>query len=122
MDKKKQIQEIENTGVCLQYRISLFCGNHGSDIKNPMVIDEETGIIYCEKDDCKNCLSKEARQHLTQEIHKRVYKKNSFFESNLTGMRWRDHGIDYAILKHKNDQIQILVLNHNKTKDKGVLS
>lgn len=96
----------------IQNTITLFCGKHGLNRTFPMTFNKENGGYYCEEKACENSLSKEDYAQLLHDIQMKIYQNNQFFESNLTGIRWRSYGIDYVILKHKNDNIDILVWNH----------
>ena len=94
--------------------ITLYCGGHEEYRNFPINYDKGKDIFCCQAKDCPNCITMNDYEQLLQDITEKTFQNNQFYESNLAGMRWRSYGIDYSVLKHKRDRLEILVWNRKK--------
>ena len=110
-------------------KVKLVCGNHGEDVSKEMQIKEYLGSvndtvfyncpdfksIYADKKDLdgiRSCNNRLSISDFTKMLKKLTdLADDGAEETNLTGYKWEDRGIEYKVLEHKHGKFTVRVLN-----------
>ena len=104
--------------------ITLICGNHGDDHTNEMHLKKGPHSLFYSCPKYHSIYSKEEQagiscnNRLTLVDYERLLdylteKARGEFgsEVDLTGLRWKDKGVEYHVLEHRNGKFTVKMLN-----------
>ncbi len=98
--------------------ITLVCANHGDDFSNQMVLQQGKTLFYacpCYKSvggsrGCKNNLTLNAFEKMLDKLDVES-QSNPLETMDVTGLKWKNNGVDYKVIEQKDEKFTVSVLN-----------
>ena len=99
-------------------KVTLICANHGEDKSHKMILQQGRSLFYacpCYKSEngsrgCKNNLTLHAFEKMLDRIDNES-QSNPLEVMEVTGLRWKDNGVDYEVIAQEDDRFTVSILN-----------
>ena len=99
-------------------KITLVCANHGEDRGNRMTLQQGRTLFYacpCYKSEngsrgCRNNLTLNAFEKMLDRLD-RESQSNPLEVMDITGLKWKDNGVDYEVSEQKGELFTVSILN-----------